>query len=77
VLGLTDVDALTVSTTRGVAITESPAVAAGAIAIGVFTNTAMKRRLAVALDAPRFRAIAGGSLSLMLLAMGGALLLVW
>jgi uncharacterized membrane protein (DUF4010 family) len=74
VLGLTDVDALTVSMARGVAATASPAIAATAIAVGVLTNTAMKLGLAVFFGAPRFRAIAGGALALMLVAMGGALL---
>jgi uncharacterized membrane protein (DUF4010 family) len=74
VLGLTDVDALTVSMARGVAATASPAIAATAIADGVLTNTAMKLGLAVFFGAPRFRAIAGGALALMLVAMGGALL---
>ena len=76
VLGLTDVDALTVSMTRGVASTVSPSVAATAIAIGVLANTAMKLGLAVFLGAPGFRAIAGGALALMLVAVGGALLLL-
>jgi uncharacterized membrane protein (DUF4010 family) len=76
VLGLTDVDALTMSMARGVAVTASPETAATAIAVGVLTNTAMKLGLAVVLGAPRFRAIAGGALALMLLAMGGALLLL-
>jgi uncharacterized membrane protein (DUF4010 family) len=76
VLGLTDVDALTVSMARGVAATASPAVAATAIAVGVLANTAMKLSLAVFFGAPRFRAIAGGSLVLMLVAIGGALLIL-
>lgn len=76
VLGLTDVDALTVSMARGVATTDSPAVAATAIAVGVLTNTAMKLGLAVFLGAPGFRAIAGGTLAVMFLAMGSALLFV-
>jgi uncharacterized membrane protein (DUF4010 family) len=76
VLGLTDVDALTVSMARGVAQTVSPAVAATAIAIGVLANTAMKLGLAVVLGSRRFRAIAGGALALMLVALGGALLLL-
>ena len=76
VLGLTDVDALTVSMARGVAVTVSPAVAATAIAIGVLTNTALKLGMAVVFGAPRFRAIAGGALALMLLAICGALLLL-
>jgi uncharacterized membrane protein (DUF4010 family) len=74
VLGLTDVDALTVSMTRGVAVTASPAIAATAIAVGVLANTAMKLGLAVFFGASRFRAIAGGALAVMLVAMGGALL---
>ena len=45
------------------------------IAVGVLANTVMKLGLAVVLGAPRFRAIAGGSLALMLVAVGGALLL--
>jgi uncharacterized membrane protein (DUF4010 family) len=74
VLGLTDVDALTLSMARGVAETASPAIAATAIAVGVLSNTAMKRGLAVVLGAPRFRAIAGGTLALMLVTIGAALL---
>jgi uncharacterized membrane protein (DUF4010 family) len=76
VLGLTDVDALTVSMARGIAAAGPPAVAATAIAVGVLTNTAMKLGLAVVFGGPRFRAIAGGSLMLMLVAVGGALLLL-
>jgi uncharacterized membrane protein (DUF4010 family) len=76
VLGLTDMDALTVSMARGVAATASPAVAATAIAVGVLANTAMKLGLAFVFGAARFRAIAGGALALMLVAMGGALLLL-
>jgi uncharacterized membrane protein (DUF4010 family) len=76
VLGLTDVDALTVSMARGVALTASPTVAATAIAIGVLANTAMKLGLAVFFGAPRFRAIAGGALALLLVAIGGPLLLL-
>ena len=74
VLGLTDVDALTVSMARGVAATASPGIAATAIAVGVLANTAMKLGLSLFLGAPRFRAIAGGGLALMLVAIGGSLL---
>jgi uncharacterized membrane protein (DUF4010 family) len=77
VLGLTDVDALTVSMARGVAATDSPAMAARAIAVGVLANTAMKLGLAVFLGMPGFRAIAGGALALMLAAIGAALLVLW
>jgi uncharacterized membrane protein (DUF4010 family) len=74
VLGLTDVDALTVSMARGVAQTASPAVAATAIAVGVLTNTGMKLGLALFFGSARFKAIAGGALALMLAALG---LVVW
>lgn len=75
VLGLTDVDALTASMARGMAQTISPAVAATAIAVGVLANTGMKLGLALFFGSRRFRAIAGGALALMLLALGGALVL--
>ena len=74
VLGLTDVDALTVSMTRSAAQTISPTVAATAIAVGVLANTGMKLALTVVLGSPRFRTIAGGALVLMLLLLGGALI---
>jgi uncharacterized membrane protein (DUF4010 family) len=74
VLGLTDVDALTVSMARGVAVAASPAIAATAITVGVLANTAMKLGLAVFFGSSRFRVIAGGALALMLVAMGGAVL---
>jgi uncharacterized membrane protein (DUF4010 family) len=74
VLGLTDVDALTMSMARGMAQTASPAVAAIAIAVGVLANTAMKLGLAVFLGSRGFRIIAGGALGLMLVATAAALL---
>jgi uncharacterized membrane protein (DUF4010 family) len=76
VLGLTDVDALTVSMAKGVAQTISPAVAATAIAVGVLANTAMKLGLAVFLGGTKFRVIAGGALLLMLVAIAAALLVL-
>jgi uncharacterized membrane protein (DUF4010 family) len=73
ILGLTDVDALTVSMTRDVAETVSPAVAATAIAVGVLANTGMKLALALFFGSRRFRTVAGGALALMFLALGAAL----
>jgi uncharacterized membrane protein (DUF4010 family) len=73
VLGLTDVDALTVSMTRDVAYTVSTAVAATAIAVGILANTGMKLGLALFFGSPRFRVIAGGALALMLAALGLAI----
>ena len=75
ILGLTDVDALTVSMARGVAQTISPAVAAAAIAVGVLANTGVKLGLALLLGSMRFRLIAGGALALMILALGTTLAL--
>jgi uncharacterized membrane protein (DUF4010 family) len=74
ILGLTDVDALTVSMARSVAHTVSPAVAATAITVGVVANTGMKLALSMFLGSPRFRTRAGGALMLMLVALGGALI---
>jgi uncharacterized membrane protein (DUF4010 family) len=73
VLGLTDVDALTVSMTKDVADSVSPAVASAAIAVGVLSNTGLKMALALFLGSHRFRVIAGCSLTLMLVALAGAL----
>ena len=73
ILGLTDVDALTVSMARDVAQTVSPAVAATAIAIGVLANTGMKLGVALFFGSPGFKAIAGGALALMLVALGAVL----
>jgi uncharacterized membrane protein (DUF4010 family) len=75
VLGLTDVDALTVSMARGVAQTASPTIAATAIAVGVLANTGMKLGLALFFGSRRFRLIAGGALALMFIALGAALAL--
>jgi uncharacterized membrane protein (DUF4010 family) len=75
VLGLTDVDALTVSMARAVAPTLPPDAAATAIAVGVLANTGMKLGLTLFFGSPRFRTIAGGSLLLMLLALGAGLIL--
>jgi uncharacterized membrane protein (DUF4010 family) len=64
VLGLTDVDALTVSMARGVAYAASIDTAALAIAIGVLANTLMKLALASIFGSPRFQRVAGGTLVL-------------
>jgi uncharacterized membrane protein (DUF4010 family) len=54
-LGLTDVDALTVSMTRYGADPGHVATAATAIGIGVLSNTALKCTMALALGAPQYR----------------------
>ena len=67
VLGLTDVDALTVSMARGVAQAVSLQTAAVAIAVGVLANTGLKLALALLLGSPKFQRIAGLTLGLMIL----------
>ena len=67
-LGLTDVDALTMSMARGMSDGLSLELAARAIAIGVAANTALKLALALVFSAGSFRSIAGGTLAAMLCA---------
>jgi uncharacterized membrane protein (DUF4010 family) len=76
VLGLTDVDALTVSMARGVSGDTALHLAAAAIAVGVLTNTALKLSVALFFGSGRFRAIAGGTLATMVLAAAAALYLI-
>jgi uncharacterized membrane protein (DUF4010 family) len=75
VLGLTDVDALTLSMARDVAQAISLETAARAIAIGVLANTCMKTAMAVVFGGPTFRMIAGGALVAMAMALGAVLTL--
>jgi uncharacterized membrane protein (DUF4010 family) len=71
VLGVTDVDALTVTMARGA--TGELAVAARAIAVGVLANTILKFGLAVGLGTGPFRRICGAGLAAMAVALGLAL----
>ena len=59
---------------RGVAVI-SPEGAATAIAVGVLANTGMKLGLALFLGSSKFRLVAGGALTLLLLALGTTLVL--
>jgi len=70
VLGLTDVDALTISMTTTAASANGPVVAAEAIAIGILANCLMKLVLAVALGAPRFLRPTAATLAVMATAIG-------
>jgi uncharacterized membrane protein (DUF4010 family) len=72
-LGLTDVDVLTVSMARGAAGVVSVEAAARAIAVGVLSNTTLKLVIAVVLGNARFRAITGGTLALIIGVAGTAL----
>lgn len=67
-LGLTDVDALTMSMARGMSSGTPLELAARAIAIGIAANTALKLALALVFSAGSFRGIAGGTLFAMLCA---------
>lgn len=69
-LGLTDMDALTLSMTRLAAEPDLVELAALAMALGVLANTALKLTVALALGDAHFRRAAGGGLLLLGLAGG-------
>jgi uncharacterized membrane protein (DUF4010 family) len=69
VLGLTDVDALTISMARSAASGIAPDVAARAIAIGILANCVLKLSLALAFGTSQFRRVGGIALAIMALAM--------
>jgi len=78
VLGLTDVDALTVSmsrvTTSGIA---TPDLAARAVLIGVTANTLVKLTMTLVIGRGVFRPLAAGGLAALALALAGGLILSW
>lgn len=69
VLGLTDVDALTISMAKSAATGVAPSVAAAAIAIGILANSILKLLLALALGTSQFRRASTPSLATMVLAL--------
>ena len=71
VLGLTDVDALTVTMARGA--TADVTIAARAVAVGVLSNTLLKLGLALGLGSAAFRRTCGAGLAAVALASGLAL----
>lgn len=73
VLGLTDVDALTLSMARDVARALSLETAARAIAVGVLANTVLKSGVALVFGGAPFRLVAGGALALMALVTAGTI----
>ena len=75
-LGLTDVDALTLSMTRSVATGTTVDAAARAIAIGIAANSLMKAGIAFSVGSPGFRWPAGMALILMAAAGIAALVLL-
>ena len=72
VLGLTDVDALTLAMAHGVASTA----AAQAVAIGILSNTLLKLGLALTIGRARFRRLATGSLAAMAAAAAMSIVLL-
>jgi len=75
VLGLTDVDALTISMARAGLEAGQAGAAARAVAIGILANTLMKSGIIVAIGAPEFRRAAG--IGLGVLAVASAIPLLW
>jgi len=73
VLGLTDVDALTISIARMPAAGITPNVAAEAIAIGILANCVLKLSLAVVYGTPAFRRLTSAALATMAVAIAAAL----
>ena len=76
-LGLTDMDALTVSMTRYGAEPANVRSAATAIGIGVLSNTMLKLALVVGVGAPRFRARAAAGLLALAAATAVGLWIGW
>jgi uncharacterized membrane protein (DUF4010 family) len=76
VLGLTDVDALTVSMTTAPIALEAPTVAAQAIAIGILANCMLKVALAGTLGSARFARRLATVLASMAVAIGASLTLM-
>ncbi len=72
-LGLTDVDALTVTMARGTAARAGLEAAARAIAVGVLANTVLKAAIALAVGRGVFRRVTGGTLLAMAAALAAAL----
>jgi uncharacterized membrane protein (DUF4010 family) len=73
VLGLTDVDALTISMARAGAAGTSPAVAAQAIAIGILANCLLKLGLALLYGTAPFRRVTSAALTTMAIVIAVAL----
>lgn len=76
VLGLTDVDALTLSMARGAGAGLDPVLAARAITVGVMSNCVMKAILSITLGAKVYGWLTTATLAAMVVAMGVALVIV-
>lgn len=76
ILGLTDVDALTVSMARGIAQSVSLETAALAIAVGILANTALKTGVAMVFGERHFRMVVASVLALMIVAAAASIALL-
>jgi uncharacterized membrane protein (DUF4010 family) len=76
VLGLTDVDALTLSMARGAGAGIDPGLAARAITIGIMSNCVMKAILSMMLGTRAFGWFTTATLAVMVIAMGMGLVIV-
>ncbi len=75
ILGLTDMDALTISLARGAAGI-SPEIAVEALIIGMLSNTALKTAVSLSLGSPAFRWRAAGGLAWIAASLVGSLFLL-
>jgi uncharacterized membrane protein (DUF4010 family) len=76
-LGLTDVDALTVSMARYGSVPEQVPVAAAAMGIGVLSNTVLKGSMALVLGGARYRLHVAGGLAVLAVGLVLGLALGW
>jgi uncharacterized membrane protein (DUF4010 family) len=77
VLGLTDMDALTLSMTRYAASPDAVPMAAAAVGVGVLSNTALKCGLVLAIGEARYRRHAAGGLAMLAAGSAAGLALGW
>jgi uncharacterized membrane protein (DUF4010 family) len=75
VLGLTDVDALTIAMSKSIDAGVTLDVAARALAVGILANTALKLTIVLSMGAPAFRWATAFTLTAMTFALAGTLLL--
>lgn len=77
VLGLTDMDALTLSMTRFAADPAQVRTAAAAVGVGVLSNTALKATLVLTIGGPRYRVRAAAGLAVLTVGSAVGLLIGW
>ena len=76
VLGLTDVDALTLSMARGAADGIDPLLAARAITVGILANCVLKAALALSLGTTVFRRFTSATLAAMIVVLAASLAMI-